>query len=90
MLIGMLTARPGLTPGAARPTDARHGDEGENLCVCGMQRAASDVEEILIDSGNQSTARRNDFAPACGFDDTERHGFWKSETKRSGPTARRW
>ncbi len=41
-----------------------------------MQQAASEVEEILIDSGSQSTACRKDFAPACGVDDAEKARLW--------------
>lgn len=52
----------------------------EDLWVCSLraQSRESDesIEELMIDSGSQSTACRVDFAPEYGIDDTDKARLW--------------
>jgi hypothetical protein len=49
-------------------------DDAEDLCLLGPQDGRS--EEMLRDSGSQSTDCREDFAPAYGTDDTKGARLW--------------
>ena len=51
-------------------------DDEDHLCVYTVRRREADTEEMLADSGSQSTACRKDFAPAYGIDDTEKARLW--------------